>query len=96
MRRRIVTFASLLGEGTAVEQFDAVLLSSDEYLKNRGGGTNDGFLDTLFQDALDRSVDANARAAFDAMLAAGASRGQVADIVFGSTEYHQDLVEQMY
>jgi hypothetical protein len=89
-------FVPLLVAGTTVEQLDEMLVSSDEYFQNRGGGTNDGFLDALFDDTLNRPVDAGARATFDVMFAAGATRGQVADIVFGSQEYRDDLVDSMY
>ncbi|HQU42051.1 MAG TPA: DUF4214 domain-containing protein, partial [Pirellulales bacterium] len=89
-------FGTLLKTGLSVEQLDEDLVSSGEYFSSRGGGTNDGFLDALYQDALGRTPDPGGLSTFEAMLAAGASRAQVADVVFGSTEYQQDLVENMY
>ncbi len=88
-------FVRLLQTGLTVEQFDVDLINSDEYFAS-GGGTNDGFLDALYEDALGRSPDAGGRTAFDAMLAAGASRAQVADLLFSSTEYQNRLVNSMY
>src|SRR5207248_4914976 len=51
------TFVNLLGSGGTVEQLEAALSGSAEYFQNRGGGTNDGFLAALYQDALGRPLD---------------------------------------
>jgi hypothetical protein len=92
-----VEFLSLfLTHGGTLEQMDAFIASSPEYFQTRGGGTNDGFLDALFHDALHRGVDPAARATFDAFFAAGGSRLQAIDFIFASTEYKQDLVESYY
>jgi hypothetical protein len=92
-----VEFLSLfLTHGGTLEQMDAFIASSPEYFQTRGGGTNDGFLDALFHDALHRGVDPAARATFDAYFAAGGTRLQAIDFIFASTEYKQDLVESYY
>src|SRR5262249_3300256 len=62
----------------------------------RSGSTNDGFLDALYQDALNRPPDPFGRAAFNQALAAGASRTAVVQAIFGSLEYIQDLVQGFY
>jgi RHS repeat-associated protein len=85
-----------LGAGATVEQAESALTGSDEYFRKRGGGTNDGFLDALYHDALNRAVDPAARAAFDQALANGTTPGQVATIIFNSTEFRQDLVQGDY
>ncbi|MGH7140968.1 MAG: DUF4214 domain-containing protein, partial [Pirellulales bacterium] len=56
----------------------------------------DSFLNALFQDALDRPIDAAAKAAFEQYLAAGGTRAQVAAVVFGSHEYHADVMQSIY
>lgn len=89
-------FASLLANGGTPEQVATALAGSAEYYANRGGGTNDGFLDALFQDALGRPVDAGARQYFDHALATGATTAQVASAVFTSPEYQSDVVNQIY
>jgi hypothetical protein len=89
-------FVALLQAGLTAEQLDVDLVGSDEYFNTRGGGTNDGFLDALYEDALGRSPDAGGRSSFDASLAAGTTRAQVADVVFGSPEYQRELVQSMY
>ncbi|OYV91008.1 MAG: hypothetical protein B7Z73_05720 [Planctomycetia bacterium 21-64-5] len=61
-----------------------------------GGGTNDGFLDVLYHDALGRAVDPSGRQFFDQALAAGATRGQVAAAIFSSDEYLSDVVSGIY
>lgn len=79
-----------------VEQLAGIVAGSPEYYQNRGGSTNDGFLDALFHDALNRPVDGGARAYFDHLLAAGTSRSQVAASIFASDEYLNDVVEAAY
>ncbi|HVA15141.1 MAG TPA: DUF4214 domain-containing protein, partial [Stellaceae bacterium] len=86
---------SAKAQGMTDEQLAAIIVSSDEYFALHGG-TNDGFLAALFQDALDRPIDAAAKAAFEQYLAAGADRAQIAAIVFGSHEYHAELVQSIY
>jgi hypothetical protein len=89
-------FVASLQAGLTAEQLDADLVGSEEYFSTRGGGTNDGFLDALYQDALGRSPDPRGRSSFDALLATGERRTQVADMIFGSPEYQHDLVNSMY
>jgi uncharacterized delta-60 repeat protein len=90
------TFTSMLASGGTVENVAAALVGSQEYFLNRGSGTNGGFLNALYQDALLRNIDASGLATFSQMLAGGADRGQVAAAIFGSTEYRQDLVSGYY
>jgi hypothetical protein len=87
--------AFLAGGGT-VEQLAATLASSDEYFQARGSGTNDGFLDALYLDALGRAVDAVGRDTWDTALAGGTSRSDVALSIFSSSEARQRLVESFY
>jgi hypothetical protein len=85
----------LNGGGTA-EQLAAFLVSSPEYFQNRAGGTNAGFLNVLYRDALGRAIDPSGQTTYTNALAAGATRGQVAAAIFGSLEYFQDLVQSYY
>lgn len=87
---------AFLQGGHTVEQLADVLIGSPEYFRVRGGGTNDGFIDALFQDALGRPADAGARQFFDSALAAGAATGQVALTILGSGEYFDRVVEDVY
>ena len=86
----------LLLHGETLEQLAAIIVSSEEYFQQRGGGTNDGFLAALFQDALDRQIDDGAKASFEQELAHGVTRAQIADHVFGSKEYRNIEVQNLY
>jgi hypothetical protein len=90
------TFTTFLANGGAIEQVEESLTSSPEFFLRRGNGTNDGFVNALFQDALNRPVDPVGRATFDRALASGATRAQVATAVFTSLEFRQDLVEGFF
>jgi len=92
----MATFTNLLAGGDTVEQVEAMVVGSQEYFQNRGGGTNSGFLSALYQDGLNRAIDATGQAAFGMALANGATRGQVAAAVFGSTEFLRDSVQGFY
>ncbi|HEX5446523.1 MAG TPA: DUF4214 domain-containing protein, partial [Pirellulales bacterium] len=75
----------------SLEDTEAAFVATPEFFA-QAGGTNDGYINRLFQVALDRAPEASGRAQFEADLAAGMSREQVAQIVFSSHEYHQDQV----
>jgi uncharacterized protein GlcG (DUF336 family) len=92
----LATFTALLAAGSTVEQLDAILAGSAEYLQTRGGGTNDGFLSALYQDALQRPIDASGQASFTQLLNTGTNRTDAALILLSSAEYHQDLVQSFY
>lgn len=89
-------FAQLMLQGVTVEQISAVLIGSDEFYVVQGGGTNDGFLNALYQDALGRPIDAGGLAWWNSVLAAGVSRTQVAVQILATTEYRQDVVQTAY
>ncbi|HEV3084681.1 MAG TPA: DUF4214 domain-containing protein, partial [Gemmataceae bacterium] len=92
----LTSFVNLLNAGGTVEQVQAALAGSREYFLTRGGGSNDGFLDAIYGDLLNRAPDAAGRAAWDHALATGTTTGQVAAAMLNSTEYRQDLVSGFY
>jgi hypothetical protein len=89
-------FVAFLAAGGTIEQMDAAITGSLEYYAVRGGSTNDGFLNALYQDALSRTVDSGSRAALDQALNSGMTRGQVASVIWASDEYHADLIQGYY
>jgi hypothetical protein len=89
-------FVAQLAAGASYENLAAILIGSPEYFANRGHSDNDGFLDALYQDVLDRPVDGGARTYFDRLLNGGAPRSQIAAILLGSDEYRQLLVQSYY
>jgi uncharacterized protein GlcG (DUF336 family) len=92
----LATYVGFLQSGGTIEQVGAAIAGSAEYFQTRGGGTNDGFLNALYQDVLQRSVDPSGRATYDQLLVAGTTPQQVATILYSSSEYQQDLVEALY
>src|SRR5262249_14110866 len=74
--------------GGTVEQLQTRLVVSPEY-REMHGGTADGFLDGLYQDALGHGPDADVLAATARVL----HPGRVAAAVFASSEYRRDLIE---
>jgi uncharacterized delta-60 repeat protein len=89
-------FTAQLAAGATQEQVAAEIVGSPEYFQNRGGGTNAGFLAALYQDALNRPIDATGLAGFSQAMSNGMTPGQVAAAIFSSTEYLQDLVGSYY
>jgi len=89
-------FTALLAAGGTVEQVVVALVSSAEYFQNRGGGTNQGFLNALYLDTLGRPVDATGEAVWLQDLQQGISRAQVAAAILGSQEYQQRSIGSYY
>ncbi|HVX63016.1 MAG TPA: DUF4214 domain-containing protein, partial [Pirellulales bacterium] len=89
-------FSQLFLQGVTVEQMSAMLAGSTEFYTVQGGGTNDGFLNALYEDALGRPVDPDGLAWGSAQLAGGVSRTTVALQVLSTTEYRQDVVQAAY
>jgi uncharacterized protein (TIGR03118 family) len=92
----LATFTNFLANGGTVEQVEAMVVGSPEYFQSRGGGTNNGFLKALYQDALNRAIDPTGQSTFGMALGNGATTGQVAAAVFASTEFLQDTVQGFY
>jgi hypothetical protein len=89
-------FGDFLAAGGTAEQLDAILVSSPEYFARRAASDDNGFLDSLFGDALHRGVDPDARTFYGDLLTRGASRAQITSIVFASDEYRRDLVDDWF
>ena len=89
-------YTAFLASGGTVEQVAEILTGSQEYFLSQGGGTNDGFLNALYRDALGRAVDASGRAAYDAALAGQTTRVQVTTAIFSSLELQQGWVGTLY
>src|SRR5207244_226589 len=63
--------------GLTDEQLEAGFIGSAEYYQ-RAGNTNAGWVDALYRDLLGRDADAQGEAYWEARLAAGSQRGDVA------------------
>jgi hypothetical protein len=84
-------YARFLGAGGTIEQVEQSLTSSSEYYLLHGG-TNEGFLQGLYNDGLGRTIDPGTDAWFNQELTNGMSRSWVATQVFSSQEYETDLI----
>jgi hypothetical protein len=69
-----------------------LIAGCSEYFQNRGGRTDKGFLAALHQHSLGRAVVPTGEELWMQALADGASRTQVAALIFGSPEHVNDLV----
>jgi len=87
--------AAFLQNGGTPEQLIDIVVSSPEY-NQRTNGSNDGWLDVFYQDALGRAVDPAGRTGWDMAFAGGASRAQVAAQIMMDDEYRQDLIQSYY
>jgi uncharacterized protein (TIGR03118 family) len=89
-------WSAQLAAGATVEQVAAGIVGSQEFFMSQGGGTTNGFLAALYQDALGRAPDTMGQSGFAAALHNGASTTQVAAVVFGSGEFLTDQVQGFF
>ncbi|HLJ93814.1 MAG TPA: Ig-like domain repeat protein [Gemmataceae bacterium] len=89
-------YVALLFAGGTLDDVRIALTSSSEYLQARGGGTNNGYVMALYEDALNRSPDAGGLATFSQALNQGLTPRQIAAAIFSSKENLQDLIGAYY
>jgi RHS repeat-associated protein len=92
----LAAFTGFLDQGGTLEQLQATLAGSGEYYQTRGASTDAGFITALFNDALHRAPSPPELAGFEQMLAGGTGRGQLAALLFSSSEARQGRVEGDY
>jgi uncharacterized delta-60 repeat protein len=92
----LAAWVSYLEAGGTNEGLSTLLVSSPEFLLGIGKGTNYGFLDALYQNALNRAVDSATRSLWDQFFEEGGTAAQVAGAIFSSAEYRFDVVELGY
>ncbi|HMJ75588.1 MAG TPA: DUF4394 domain-containing protein [Iamia sp.] len=73
----------------------ADLLASAEHRATQGGGTDAGWIDALYRDALGRPADAAGRQYFLQQLDAGRTRGSIASFFTGGAEGRTALVRRL-
>ncbi|HUY36366.1 MAG TPA: DUF4214 domain-containing protein [Pirellulales bacterium] len=92
----LAVWTAVLSSGNeTIEQVEANIAGSAEFYA-QSGGTNDGFVTRLFNLALGRNPDPASLAGFNAALAAGTTRERLAELVFGSHEFHHDQIAGYY
>jgi hypothetical protein len=81
--------------GGSFFQLQATIVGSQEYFQ-RAGGTNNGFLTSVYRDVLGRNIDSVGQSLGSQALTGGVSRTAVGAVVFTSQEGLQDLVQSFY
>ena len=81
--------------GGTLEEVKAILMGSPEYLA-LAGGTDNAFLTAVYHDGLNRPADPLGLAHFQALLAAGVSRTEVALQILTSHEAESMVVNAFY
>jgi hypothetical protein len=89
-------WTQFLMQGHTVQQLQAQIIASSEYLQRRAGGNTNNFLATVISDTFSRPITQTDRSISGGDLASGRERREVAEKLFATTEYHQDLVERDY
>jgi Domain of unknown function (DUF4214) len=89
-------FGNLLTSGGTLEQAEQIIATSPEYVSKRGGGTNIGTVQALFQDALGRAAGPNDVAFFNQFFANGGTLAQAVTMIFSSPEYRGHFVDVSY
>ena len=82
-------------DGLTDQQFEAKLLSSDEFYQN-AGGTDVAWVDAVYRLLLARQADASGEAHWTGQLAAGQTRSKVAESIAGSQENNTQLINDDY
>jgi Domain of unknown function (DUF4214) len=84
--------------GMTFEQFQSMLIGSDEYFvkSSKGNSDNTTFVRSMYQDVLGRPIDPSGQAYFLSLLAQGTPRSQVVAAVVYSTEHLSTKVDGYY
>src|SRR5207244_11683092 len=80
--------------GTPVQV--AGLIPASPEVAGRSGDTNVSFLETLYQDGLDRPLDATGRDAWGQDLTSGVGRADVVAAIFAGDEFRTNQVAGYY
>jgi autotransporter-associated beta strand protein len=89
-------FVGLLQSGGTLDDLAAILVGSPEYYQARSGNTNEGFLTAMYQDILNRGVDAAGRAYFLLLLQQFTPHNVIATQILKSVEADQHTVDSFY
>jgi hypothetical protein len=85
------SFIPAIQSGAHFEDVQSNIVGSAEYFA-RSGSTNSAFLAALYNDLLNRPIDASGTATFLPLLTGGTPRTTVANAILTSLEYRDDLV----
>jgi hypothetical protein len=85
----------LMGSGTDFRTVEAIIAGSNAYYQ-ASGGTNTSFLNTVYQNFLNRPLDNTGQYQWGSLMAAGYSPTQVTLGIVNTQEYLTDLVQNDY
>jgi sugar lactone lactonase YvrE len=88
-------FATFLGKGGTTSQVEAAILGSTEYFQLHGG-TNDNFLNAIYQAVLNRAPDASGAQSWASALAGGSTRAAIAQAILASLESDTNEVRSLF
>jgi subtilase family serine protease len=93
----MTTFSTELANGASLESVEMAIAGSAEYYQTRGKGQIAGYLDALFSDALNRTIDPISAATLGQALASQSlARSTIATLVFDSLEHDRGLVQYYF
>lgn len=92
----LLEHARALGRSASIEEVHALLIGSDEYLKNRGGGCEAGLVQAMHWDALGRPSDRFEFELAHELLAAGVARRDLAHRLLLTPGAIQRRVQEHY
>jgi hypothetical protein len=85
----------LMSQGTNFRTIEAIIAGSTPFYQ-ASGGTNASWLNAVYEDFLNRPLDATGQAQWGAMLISGFSPTQIVLGIMATPEYLSDMVEQDY
>ncbi len=89
-------WSNFLAQGNTIEQLEAQIMGSPEYLASRGQGTQAGLLAAIYQDLLGRAIDSGGQTFWGQAMAGGMSASAVAQAIATSLEGAQHTVGNIY
>jgi hypothetical protein len=92
----LAAFTARLNGGASIDDVAAVLMSSNEYYQTRGGGTDAGYLASLYHDILNRPLDSGGAAFLEGLLPGRGTRTSVVQVIAKSPEAEQDVVRNLF
>jgi autotransporter-associated beta strand protein len=89
-------WTQFLVQGHTLEQLQAQIIASSEYLQRRAGGNTDQFLKSVISDAFNRPMMQADRSMFSNDSDSNRGRREIAEKIFATNEYRQDFVQRYY
>lgn len=89
-------YGFLLSTGKTIDYVKAAILGSDEYVADRGGNSNGGFLTALYDDVLGRDIEQREMDKHLRSLSQGTTRNAIIEKLLTEKEARQKLIQDVY